>query len=337
MNREEIVRRAHDLGFDDCRITTAEPPRSGVHYQRWIDSGLHGEMGWMARNREKRLDPARILPGLRSIVVLATSYHRGGEEDGTGAATVARYARYDDYHQVLGERLGELARQIAGGGAERALWYVDTGPILERDLAQRAGLGFVGKHTNLVSRSLGNWIFLSEILTTRSLDPDPPEPNRCGRCTRCLDACPTGALPEPFRLDARLCISYLTIELKGPIPEELRPMVGQRIFGCDACLEACPWNRFAREGRTMRSRFRRELAETSLARWAEVGPEEFRVRFRRTPLYRTKWRGLMRNVCVAMGNSGDPGHLPRLRRLARSGEPLVEEHARWAIGRIGER
>ena len=330
--REEAAR----LGFDDCRITTARPPESGGHYRRWLASGCHGEMGWMERSRRKRLDPSLVLADVRSIIVLAASYHHPGAPPSAASSggVVARYARHDDYHAVLGERLRRLCALAAAPEGERALWYVDTGPVLERDLAQRAGLGFIGKHTNLISRSLGNWFFLSEILTTRELDPDPPQRNHCGKCTRCLSACPTGAIPEPFVLDARRCISYLTIELKGAIPEELRPAIGNRIFGCDDCLAVCPWNRFAREGRIMRTCHREEFARVSLEEWAAIGPDEFRSRFRPTPLYRTGWRRLLRNVCVALGNTGDDSHLPVLRRLAGSGEPLVAEHALWAIGRI---
>ena len=239
----------------------------------------------------------------------------------------------------MGKQLAELTRfvnQLGGNGA-RSLWYVDTGPLLERDLAQRAGLGFVGKHTSLISRQLGNWYFLAEILTTLELEPDAPEKNRCGSCTRCLEACPTGALPAPFQLDARRCISYLTIELKEPIPVELRPAIGNRIYGCDDCLAACPWNRFAREGQMMKAHTRSDLALPDLLELLAIDEAEFKRRFAATPMLRTKRRGLLRNVCVALGNTGDASALPSLERAAREPEPLIAEHARWAIERLRER
>jgi epoxyqueuosine reductase len=217
------------------------------------------------------------------------------------------------------------------------LWYVDTGPVLERDLAQRAGLGFVGKHTGLISRRVGNWFLIGEILTPVELPPDPPEPNRCGSCSRCLSACPTGALPAPFTLDARRCISYLTIELKGSIPVELRPLIGNRVFGCDDCLAACPWNRFAREGALLRPHRRPDLNAPDLVEWLRLTPEGFRTRFAGTPMLRTKRRGLLRNVCVALGNLGDPQVLPELERAAGDPEALIAEHARWAVEQIEAR
>jgi epoxyqueuosine reductase len=219
----------------------------------------------------------------------------------------------------------------------RSLWYVDTGPLLERDLAQRAGLGFIGKHTNLISRRLGNWIFLCEILTTLELEPDTPEANRCGTCTRCIAACPTGAIKGPFELDARLCISYLTIELKGPIPLLLRPAIGNRIYGCDDCLAVCPWNRFAREGRAMQPHLRADLDTPDLAELLSLDEAGFKRRFVGTPMQRAKRRGLLRNVCVALGNVGGVAALPALARAAIDSEPLIAEHARWAIDQIQTR
>jgi epoxyqueuosine reductase len=249
---------------------------------------------------------------------------------------VSLYARYSDYHELLGERLKlltDFVNQLGGPGA-RSLWYVDTGPVLERDLAQRAGLGFIGKHTNLVSRRFGNWIFLSEILTTLELEPDAPEKNHCGSCTRCLAACPTGAIRAPFQLDARLCISYLTIELKGPIPVELRPAIGNRIYGCDDCLAACPWNRFARQGELMKAHARPDLATPDLLELLSLDEAGFKRRFAGTPMLRAKRRGLLRNVCVALGNTGDARALPALEKAAADPEPLIAEHARWAIDQI---
>jgi epoxyqueuosine reductase len=208
---------------------------------------------------------------------------------------------------------------------------------LERDLAQRAGLGFIGKHTNVINRQLGNWIFLSEIITTLELEPDEPEKNRCGSCTRCIGACPTGAIRAPFQLDARRCISYLTIELKGPIPLELRPAIGNRIYGCDDCLAVCPWNRFAREGQMMQAHTRPDLAAPDLLELLALDDAGFKRRFAGTPMFRTKRRGLLRNVCVALGNTGDETALPALHEAAGDLEPLIAEHAQWAIRQIGER
>jgi len=249
---------------------------------------------------------------------------------------VARYARYDDYHDVLGERLKLLTGFLddVGGPDSRSLGYVDTGPLLERDLAQRAGLGFVGKHTNLISRRLGNWILLGEIITTLDFEPDAPEKNRCGTCTRCIAACPTGAITGPFQLDARLCISYLTIELKGPIPVKLRPAIGNRIFGCDDCLAVCPWNRFAHEGRMMKDRARQDLRQPDLVELLSLTEADFKRRFAGTPLWRAKRRGLLRNVCVALGNVGDESAIPALQRAAGDDEPLIAEHATWALQQI---
>jgi len=206
--------------------------------------------------------------------------------------------------------------------------------LLERDLAQRAGLGFIGKHTNLISRKLGNWIFLAEILTTLELEPDAPETNRCGSCTRCIAACPTAAITAPFQLDARRCISYLTIELKGPIPAEFRAAIGNRIYGCDDCLAVCPWNRFAQEGRLMSAHARRDLATPDLLELLALEEAGFKKRFAGTPMLRTKRRGLLRNVCVALGNIGDPSALAALERAAKDTEPLIAEHAGWAIEQI---
>jgi epoxyqueuosine reductase len=252
---------------------------------------------------------------------------------------VARYARYGDYHKILGAGLKELARfvdQLGGAGA-RSLWYVDTGPVLERDVAQRAGIGFIGKHTNLISRQWGNWIFLCEILTTLEIEPDPPEHNHCGSCARCLAACPTGAIVAPFQLDARLCISYLTIELKGPIPLELRPALGNRIFGCDDCLAVCPWNRFARLGQRLRPHARPDLAEPDLLELLALDDAGFRRRFGGTPMLRAGRGGLLRNVCVALGNTAGAAALPALERAASDPDPVVAEHARWASDRIRAR
>jgi epoxyqueuosine reductase len=337
--KSAIQTRAAELGFDDCRFTTADPPDHAAHFQDWLASGAHGQMGYLQRNAHKRVDPSQVLAGAKTIVTLLVTYATPSTADSpstTATGQIARYAQFGDYHDVLGERLKSLASFVnsLGGPDARSLWYVDTGPLLERDLAARAGLGFIGKHTNLISRKFGNWIFLSEILTTVELEPDPPEKNRCGSCRRCIDACPTGAITAPFQLDARRCISYLTIELKGSIPEQLRPAMGSRIYGCDDCLAACPWNRFAREGAMMRPHYRAELAAPELISLLGLDEAGFKKRFAGTPMLRAKRRGLLRNVCVALGNAGDQRALPALEKAASDAEPLIAEHARWAIGQI---
>ena len=336
-----IRQRALQLGFDDCHFTSAAAPASAADFQNWLAQKNHGEMAWLERNAEKRVNPQKVLAGAKSFIVLATSYHGGAETEVSNGNTgvVARYARYDDYHDVVAEQLKQLTEFVGrlSGTETRSLWYVDTGPLLERDLAQRAGLGFAGKHTNLISRKLGNWIFLSEIITTLELEPDAPEKNRCGTCTRCLTACPTNAITAPFQLDARKCISYLTIELKGAIPVELRPAIGNRIYGCDDCLAACPWNKFAREGSLMKAHARKNLESPDLMELLQLDAVAFKARFAGSPILRTKRRGLLRNVCVALGNIGDERDLPALEKASRDVEPLIAEHAQWAIGQIEAR
>jgi epoxyqueuosine reductase len=353
--KETIRRRARELGFDDCRFTSADAPASANQFQNWLAEKRYGEMAWLERTGLKRVNPQRILPAAKSVICLAASYEASDEcrvtsdancspasrhsSPATRHAFVARYARFDDYHEVLGERLKQLTafvNQLAGAET-RSLWYVDTGPLLERDFAQRAGLGFIGKHTNVISRKFGNWILLAEIITTLELEPDAPERNHCGKCARCIAACPTNAISAPFQLDARRCISYLTIELKGAIPVELRPAIGNRIFGCDDCLAVCPWNRFAREGRVMKTRTRPELAAPNLIELLQLDDVGFNARFAGTPILRAKRRGLLRNVGVAIGNVGDASALPYLQKVAGDPEPLIAEHARWAIERIERR
>jgi epoxyqueuosine reductase len=337
-----VFQRALQLGFDDCRFTTARPPDHAAQFQRWLQAGRHGQMDYLARNAHKRIDPAQVLAAANTIITLAASYTPPSDGGGSSVmgvtGEIARYARFGDYHEVLGVRLKKLAAFVDSlGEGTRSLWYVDTGPLLERDLAERAGLGFIGKHTNLISRKLGNWIFLAEIITTLELEVDAPEKNRCGSCRRCIDACPTAAITAPFQLDARRCISYLTIELKGAIPEALRPLIGNHIYGCDDCLAVCPWNRFARQGAMMRSHYRPDLAAPDLIELLSLDEAAFQQRFAGTPIRRVKRRGLLRNVCVALGNCGDQGALPALNQAAADAEPLVAEHARWAIAQIQSR
>jgi epoxyqueuosine reductase len=354
--KEKISQRALELGFDGCRFTTAAPPDHAGAFERWISGQQHGDMAWLARNAHKRIAPDRVLAGAKSIITLAVSYVQSPKSKvqsqpdcaptdyeprttNASSGVIARYAQFTDYHDVLGKRLKALAAFVneTGGSGTRSLWYVDTGPLLERDLAQRSGLGFVGKHTNLISRQLGNWIFLSEIITTLELEPDVAERNHCGKCVRCIDACPTSAITEPFNVDARRCISYLTIELKGSIPAELRPLIGNRIYGCDDCLAVCPWNRFARDGAMMKPHARPDLNAPDLIALLALDEATFKARFSGTPILRTKRRGFLRNVCVALGNVGDARALPALEESARDFEPLIREHAAWAIGQIHAR
>jgi epoxyqueuosine reductase len=338
--KDTFLRRALELGFDACGVTTGDPPQTSPAFQEWLRRGCHAEMDYLARNAQKRADPSFVLPGIRSVICLSVSYAGANDEHGSkgslhrnsNSGLIARYARFRDYHHVLKGRLQslvDLLHQLEPGA--RSLWYVDTGPILERDLAQRAGVGFVGKHTGLISRSHGNWILLCEILTTVALEPDEPERNRCGNCTRCLEVCPTRAFDGPFRLDARKCISYLTIEHKGSIPLEMRPAIGNRIFGCDDCLAVCPWNRFAREGRLMREHAREDLSTAALLDLLRLDEAGFKTRFDGTPLVRSKRSGLLRNVCVALGNVGDAEALPALETAAQDPDPLIAEHAAWAL------
>jgi epoxyqueuosine reductase len=363
--KEALRQKTRELGFDACRVTSADAPGFAARYSQWLADGRHGDMAYLERTAPKRVDPQQVLMGAKSIITLAASYHHpnaptapapsdlglrgataphhqaGPGNDKSQMANgkfglIARYARYRDYHEVLGERLTQLTEFVnkVGGDGTRSLWYVDTGPLLERELAQRAGLGFIGKHTNLISRQLGNWFFLSEIITTFAIEPDAPEKNRCGSCTRCITACPTAAITAPFQLDARRCISYLTIELKGPIPLELRPAIGDRVFGCDDCLQVCPWNRFAREGQMMKTHARPELGQPDLVELLSLDEAGFKHRFAGTPMLRAKRRGLLRNVCVALGNIGDEKALPALQKVATGQEPLIAEHAAWAIEQI---
>jgi epoxyqueuosine reductase len=349
--KAQIRQRARELGFDDCRFATAAAPESGPRLDQWLAQGSHGKMTWLERNAAKRRDPQLVLPGARSIITLGVSYASDAgrvtrdamppvisrhSPPATRHGEIARYARHADYHDILAAPLKALAEFVNGlsDAGARSLWYVDTGPILEREFAQRSGIGFVGKHTNVISRRHGNWILLAEILTTLELEPDAPEKNRCGTCTRCITACPTNAITAPFQLDARLCISYLTIELKGAIPVEQRPAIGNRIFGCDDCLAACPWNRFAREGSLMRQHARADLQTPDLIELLELDDAGFKQRFAGTPIVRSKRRGLLRNVCVALGNVGGPEALPALEKASKDVEQLIAEHAQWAITQI---
>jgi epoxyqueuosine reductase len=327
--KAELVRLAHELGFADCRIAPCGPPPHAGHFDSWIDEGAHGEMGYMQRGAEKRRDPQLVLPGARSVIVLAMNYFQGGPRTNG----IARYAWGDDYHDVIEAKLRKIDMYLRElGGTQKC--YVDTGPVLERDFAAEAGVGWHGKSTMLINEKLGTWFFLAEILTTLELEPDSPARDRCGTCARCIGACPTGAITAPHKLDARKCISYLTIEHKTSIPLELRPLIGDRIFGCDDCLAACPWNRFAQVSRESAFAARRSTIAFALRDYLRLTDAEFRNLFRDSPIKRIKRRGFVRNVCVALGNVGDESDLPVLERAATDPEPLIAEHARWAIDQI---
>jgi len=334
--KREIVDRATALGFDSCRIAAAEAPRHGQEFREWLRDGAAGEMDWLSRGEEKRCDPQQVLPDARSVIVVALNYWQGQTEDRkrppAATSRIARYAWGDDYHDIMLSKLEQLGAVLAERGGKQKC-YVDTGPILERDYAAEAGVGWHGKSTMLIDPKLGTWFFLGEILTTVELPADEPQPPRCGTCVRCITACPTGAITEAHRLDARRCISYLTIELKGPIPLELRPLIGDRIYGCDDCLDACPWNRFASASRE--TAFAAGPAtQMSLREYLGLDDTQFRALYRRSPIKRIKRRGFLRNVCVALGNVGTPADLPALRRAALDPESLIAEHATWAIDRI---
>jgi epoxyqueuosine reductase len=333
-----IKARATQLGLDLCGITTADPARHAAFYRQWTDAGQAGEMQWLARDPERRADPRLVLPGARSIIVAGLNYWQPQPE---GRGRIARYALGEDYHHVLLEKLETLAAELTATGAPAKI-YVDTGPVLEKPLAERAGLGWQGKSTMLIHPKLGPWLLLGEILTTLDLEPDAPQRDHCGSCARCLEACPTGAITAPYQLDARRCIAYLTIELKGSIPEELRPLIGDRIYGCDECLDVCPWNRFAQTTREARfldgpGLLRADGDRDPLHALLEITGPEFKRRFARSPILRVKRRGLLRNVCVVLGNIGTAADLPALEKAALHEEPLVREHALWALGQVRRR
>lgn len=341
--REELRRRLAALGFDDVRFAAAAPLR-GEGLADWLKAGHHGDMAWMERTAEKRLDPQLVLPGTQSVILLGVNYWTAVPP--RGAATWARYALHDDYHDTMKPALvqaGRAIEEVCGLGGDDYRYYVDTGPVLERSWAARSGLGFIGKNAMLISRRHGNWLFLAAILVKAQLEPDAPVRERgdrsavgllCGKCTRCLDACPTAAFPRPGVVDARRCISYQTIENKGIIPRELRRAIGDRIYGCDACLEVCPWNRFAQEGRKLLLAARPELARLSLPEILALTPERFAAVFRGTPIKRLKLAGLLRNACIVAGNSGDTSLIPSLLPLASHPLPLVRAHAVWAVKQL---
>ena len=339
--RARVSKLSAELGFDSCRIARCDSPRHEDEFSNWLRDGAAGEMHWMERSEAKRRDPQKVLPGARSVIVFALNYWQGEEVRRSQVAAaefgkIARYAWGDDYHDVIERRLTAIDKLLCEYGGKQKC-YVDTGPVLERDYAAEAGIGWHGKSTMLIDARLGTWFFLGEILTTLELEPDAPQRDRCGTCTRCITACPTNAITEPHRLDARRCISYLTIELKGSIPLELRPLIGDRIYGCDDCLDACPWNRFARVSRETAFAARPAVAQMQLRDFLRLDDAGFRTLFRGSPIKRIKRRGFVRNVCVALGNVGTEADLPALELARSDSEPLIAEHAAWAIDQIQQR
>jgi epoxyqueuosine reductase len=341
---ERVKALALALGFDLAGIAPAEPARESGFLRSWLARGFAGDMHWIGRRVEERIDPRLVLPGAQSLVALACVYDPGArDESAPGELRIARYAGGEDYHDVLLERVRAFEDALPPllGRAVRTRGYVDTGPVLERAVAARAGVGWIGKNSCLIHPRLGSYLFLAVVLTDAALESDAPEPDHCGTCRACLDACPTDAFPEPYVLDATRCISYQTIESRGAIPDALREGHGSWGFGCDVCQEVCPWN--LRERRTvppdpqgLRARMApREAWRRPTLEWAlSLGEAEWREATRHTALRRSRYPGFLRNVLVAAGNSGDASLAPLVRRHAESGDALVAEHARWALARL---
>lgn len=332
----ELKAKAAELGFTLCGVASLGPAETAPAFDEWIEKGYAGEMEYLPRGANKRRDTRLPFDGVKSAVVVALEY--GGKAP---SGPIARYARGDDYHDVMLGKLHELHEWINShvGREVRGKAYVDTGPILERDLAQRAGLGWFGKNTNLINPNIGSFFFIGALLLDLELEPDVPfATDHCGTCTRCLDACPTGALVAPREMDARKCISYLTIELKGSIPEELRPQMGELVYGCDICQDVCPWNvKFARELKEPPLAPSPELVNPEPRDLLRMNEETFRARFRKSPIKRTKRRGLARNAAVALGNRGLPKDIEALREAAANDpDPMVREHATWGLARNKE-
>ena len=335
----EIKSLAAELGFDDCRIASAREATHAGAFKQWIADGKHGGMGWMERTPERRCDPRVVLPECKSLICLAMNYFPGKSpfpEGHPGGYRIARYAWNDDYHDLIERRLRDFDLKLQSlGGLQKP--YVDTGPVLERDFATDAGLGWSGKSTVQIHRHLGTWFFLAEILTTLDLKPDAPFGDHCGKCTRSITACPTKAITAPHSVDARRCISYLTIEHKGPIPPEFREAIGERIYGCDDCLDACPWNRFAETAREAAFHARASIFNHHTRDFLALDDDAFRALFAKSPIKRIKRPRFLRNVCIALGNAGSPGDLPALEAAAADPDPLISEHATCAINQIGKR
>ncbi len=337
--RAAIVAQAEALGFDAIGITTPDALGPAPDRLRaFLAAGSHGEMGWLAEKADRRANPSALLPGLGSIVMLGMNYGPADDPRArllhSGRGVIAAYAGGDDYHDVVKGKLKALGRWLCATHGGDARVYVDTAPVMEKPLAAAAGIGWQGKHTNLVSRTHGSWLFLGALFTTLVLKADAPHADSCGSCRACLDACPTNAFPAPYRLDARRCISYLTIETKGPIPREFRAAMGNRIYGCDDCLAACPWNKYAHQAREQAFHARAALQDPALADLARLDDAAFRALFRKSPVKRTGRDRFVRNVMIALGNSGDAAQLRVVEEGLTDAAPLVRGAAIWALSRL---
>lgn len=337
--RQLIEREAKRAGFAAVAVTRPNAiPLAPARLAQFVDEGLHGSMGWIAETLERRSEPSVLWPEVRSIIVLAMNY--GPDNDPRDLlshkdrAAISVYARNRDYHDVMKGRLKEIAGKIVARAGGDVKVFVDTAPVMEKPLAEAAGLGWQGKHTNLVSREFGSWLFLGTIFTTAELEPDAAEVDHCGSCRACLDACPTDAFPAPYRLDARRCISYLTIENKGPIPLEFRHKIGNRIYGCDDCLAACPWNKFAQAASEQKLAARDDLREPRLAELLALDDATFRTFFSGSPVKRIGRDRFIRNVLIASGNSADATLIEPCRALLADPSPLVRGAAIWALSRL---
>jgi epoxyqueuosine reductase len=337
-----LAREAQALGFDCVGVTAPDAISvAAKHFRDFLDAGAHGDMDWLARDPERRADPRGLWPDVRSVIMLGVNY--GPDEDPLAIlkqqtrGAISVYAHGDDYHDVIKKRLKSLARWLAATAQCGVKVFVDTAAVMEKPLAQASGLGWQGKHTNLVSREFGSWLFLGAIFTTLELPLDDAEIDHCGSCQACLDICPTAAFPAPYKLDARRCISYLTIENKGPIPHEFRKAIGNRIYGCDDCLAVCPWNKFAEVGRETRLAARDELRAPDLAELARLDDAAFRTRFTKSPVKRIGRDRFIRNVLIAIGNSGEGALAGEAERLLSDASPLVRGAAAWALAQLVER
>ncbi len=334
----KIKEKAIALGFDRVGVAPVEAvPDSKLI--TWLQLEYHGEMGYMAHQVKKRLDPSQVLEGAKSVLSVALSYYHDYRlpYDDAGAGVVSRYASGDDYHRVLRGKLKALLDVIVElCPAAAGKVYVDTGPVMDKHWAASSGLGWIGKHSNLIAdKRLGSWFFIGEILLDQELDTDAPGTDHCGSCRRCLDHCPTGAIVEPYVVDSRLCISYLTIEVKEDIPKQLRHATSNLVFGCDICQDVCPWNRRVQPSREESFAPRKRLLQPRLQALARLTQEDFHSVFRNSAIQRTKWRGLMRNTAVAMGNSRRKEFVPELRQLLNCPDPMVRRHAAWGLSEIG--
>jgi epoxyqueuosine reductase len=329
--------RAH--GFDVAGIVRPDAIAGAeTRLAQFLAEGLHGDMAWMETTADRRGDPRALWPEVRSIIMLGLNYGPEGDPrailQARGRGAISAYARGEDYHEVIKSKLERIARTLVETAGGEAKVFVDTAAVMEKPLAAAAGLGWQGKHTNLVSLEFGSWLFLGAVFTTLDVEPDAPESDHCGSCRACLDVCPTAAFPAPYRLDARRCISYLTIEHKGPIPRELRPLMGNRIFGCDDCLAVCPWNKFAQAGREAKLAAREALRAPRLDDLARLDDAGFRALFAKSPVKRTGRIRFVRNVLIAIGNSGDPALAAEAERLLDDDAALVRGAAVWALSRL---